>query len=120
MTNLSAQEIVAKSEHHHTGAPEDWRRFFGFSTDHKVIGIQYIVTSFFFFLVGGIFAMIVRGELITLSPSGICDYPAHFWHFFGNLPGLRPQAPFWLQGGSDFIPGNCRLERYGLGTSHVC
>ncbi len=65
MTNLSAQEIVAKSEHHHTGAPEDWRRFFGFSTDHKVIGIQYIVTSFFFFLVGGIFAMIVRGELIT-------------------------------------------------------
>ncbi len=65
MTNLSAQEIVAKSEHHPTGAPEDWRRFFGFSTDHKVIGIQYIVTSFFFFLVGGIFAMIVRGELIT-------------------------------------------------------
>jgi cytochrome c oxidase subunit I len=45
--------------------PQDWRRFFGFSTDHKVIGIQYIVTSFFFFLVGGLLAMIIRGELIT-------------------------------------------------------
>ncbi|WP_434685775.1 cytochrome c oxidase subunit I [Pseudanabaena minima] len=45
--------------------PEDWRRFFGFSTDHKVIGIQYIVTSFFFFLIGGVLAMVIRGELIT-------------------------------------------------------
>jgi cytochrome c oxidase subunit 1 len=45
--------------------PENWRRFLGFSTDHKVIGIQYIVTSFFFFLIGGILAMIIRGELIT-------------------------------------------------------
>lgn len=45
--------------------PESWRRFFSFSTDHKVIGIQYIVTAFFFFLVGGLFAMVIRGELIT-------------------------------------------------------
>ncbi len=45
--------------------PVNWRRYFSFSTDHKVIGIQYIVTSFFFFLVGGLLAMVVRGELIT-------------------------------------------------------
>ncbi|BAP17960.1 cytochrome c oxidase subunit I [cyanobacterium endosymbiont of Epithemia turgida] len=43
----------------------NWRRYFSFSTDHKVIGIQYLVTSFVFFLIGGIFAMIIRGELIT-------------------------------------------------------
>ncbi|MEO1620841.1 MAG: cytochrome c oxidase subunit I, partial [Cyanobacteria bacterium J06632_3] len=47
------------------GAPEDWRRFFSFSTDHKVIGIQYIVTAFVFFLFGGLLAMVMRGELIT-------------------------------------------------------
>ncbi|NEQ98479.1 MAG: cytochrome c oxidase subunit I [Cyanothece sp. SIO2G6] len=47
------------------GAPDNWRRFFSFSTDHKVIGIQYIVTAFVFFLIGGLFAMIIRGELIT-------------------------------------------------------
>ncbi|ANV83551.1 cytochrome c oxidase subunit I [Picosynechococcus sp. PCC 7003] len=47
----------------------NWRTFFSFSTDHKVIGLQYIVTSFFFFLVAGIFAMIMRGELITPEPD---------------------------------------------------
>ncbi|ELR97896.1 cytochrome c oxidase subunit I [Gloeocapsa sp. PCC 73106] len=61
MTNLSSRETVTSQ----TGNPESWRRFFSFSTDHKVIGIQYIVTAFFFFLVGGFFAMIMRGELIT-------------------------------------------------------
>ena len=65
MINLSDQAIAAKSEQPLPGAPENWRRFFSFSTDHKVIGIQYIVTAFFFFLVGGIFAMIIRGELMT-------------------------------------------------------
>lgn len=45
--------------------PASWRRYFGFSTDAKVIGIQYIVVAFFFFLVGGLLAMIMRGELIT-------------------------------------------------------
>jgi cytochrome c oxidase subunit I len=63
MTNISIPEIDIDIESPHE--PEDWRRFFGFSTDHKVIGIQYIVTSFFFFLIGGVFAMIIRGELLT-------------------------------------------------------
>jgi cytochrome c oxidase subunit 1 len=64
MTNLSAESIGA-TQQPRPGAPDNWRRFFSFSTDHKVIGIQYIVTSFFFFLVGGLLAMIMRGELIT-------------------------------------------------------
>ncbi len=65
MINLSTEAIVAQSEQPLPGAPDNWKRFFSFSTDHKVIGIQYIVTSFFFFLVGGIFAMVIRGELMT-------------------------------------------------------
>jgi cytochrome c oxidase subunit 1 len=44
---------------------ESWGRYFSFNTDAKVIGIQYIVTAFFFFLIGGLLAMIIRGELIT-------------------------------------------------------
>ncbi|MEM6839257.1 MAG: cytochrome c oxidase subunit I [Cyanobacteria bacterium P01_C01_bin.120] len=47
------------------GAPDNWKRFFTFSTDHKVIGIQYIVTAFVFFLFAGLLAMIMRGELLT-------------------------------------------------------
>ncbi len=35
------------------------------SVDHKIIGVQYMVTSFFFFLVGGTLAMLFRAELLT-------------------------------------------------------
>ena len=64
MTNISVDALdFAKPPD--SNPPENWRRFFSFSTDHKVIGIQYIVTSFFFFLVGGVLAMIIRGELLT-------------------------------------------------------
>ena len=42
------------------GTPENWRTFFSFSTDHKVIGIQYIVTAFIFFLFGGLLAIVMR------------------------------------------------------------
>jgi cytochrome c oxidase subunit 1 len=63
MTNISVDAIARP--HEQPDAPNNWKRYFSFSTDHKVIGIQYIVTSFFFFLVGGILAMIMRGELIT-------------------------------------------------------
>ncbi|MEB3283477.1 MAG: cbb3-type cytochrome c oxidase subunit I [Lyngbya sp.] len=51
--------------HSHAETVTTWKTYFSFSTDHKVIGIQYLVTSFFFFLIGGIFAMIIRGELMT-------------------------------------------------------
>ncbi|MGB8702698.1 MAG: cytochrome c oxidase subunit I [Thermosynechococcaceae cyanobacterium] len=64
MTNLSVEAIAPISQPF-PGAPDNWKRFFSFSTDHKVIGIQYLVTAFFFFLVGGLLAMIMRGELIT-------------------------------------------------------
>ncbi|MEA5617677.1 cytochrome c oxidase subunit I [Cronbergia sp. UHCC 0137] len=60
MTNIA---VNSPGEQHHS--PTGWKEYFTFSTDHKVIGIQYLVTSFLFFLVGGIFAMILRGELIT-------------------------------------------------------
>jgi cytochrome c oxidase subunit 1 len=63
MTNIPIDAIADLPPH--SEQPEDWRRFFGFSTDHKVIGIQYIVTSFIFFLIGGVLAMVIRGELIT-------------------------------------------------------
>lgn len=39
--------------------------FLRWSVDHKIIGIQYMVTSFFFFLVGGTLAMMIRWELLT-------------------------------------------------------
>ncbi|OYD91656.1 cytochrome c oxidase subunit I [Nostoc sp. 'Peltigera membranacea cyanobiont' 210A] len=63
MTNISVEDITGNAPQQKPRT--DWKQYFSFSTDHKVIGIQYIVTAFILFLVGGIFAMIIRGELIT-------------------------------------------------------
>jgi cytochrome c oxidase subunit I len=65
MTNISIDAPDVVRGQPYPGAPDNWKRFFTFSTDHKVIGIQYIVTAFFFFLLAGLFAMVMRGELIT-------------------------------------------------------
>jgi cytochrome c oxidase subunit 1 len=65
MTNISIESPEVVRGQPYPGAPDNWKRFFTFSTDHKVIGIQYIVTSFVFFLIGGLLSMVMRGELIT-------------------------------------------------------
>ena len=46
-----------------------WQDYFGFSTDHKVIGVQYLVTAFFFYLIGGAMAEVMRTELATPDPD---------------------------------------------------
>ena len=40
-----------------------WRRYFGASLDHKVIGIQYLTLALILMSVGGTFALIFRSEL---------------------------------------------------------
>jgi cytochrome c oxidase subunit 1 len=52
-----------RPEDHSGHGARSWRDYFRVNTDHKVIGIQYVVTSFFFMLVGGLLAMMVRAEL---------------------------------------------------------
>lgn len=48
-------------EHH--ADPPGWEKYFSVSLDHKVIGIQYTVTSLFLLVVGGSFALVFRTEL---------------------------------------------------------
>ena len=50
-------------EDHSSHGAKTWRDYFRVNTDHKVIGIQYVVTSFFFLFVGGVIAMLMRAEL---------------------------------------------------------
>ena len=47
----------------HRADPPGWRKYFGPSMDHKVIGIQYTVTSIILLGIGGTFALIFRTEL---------------------------------------------------------
>jgi cytochrome c oxidase subunit 1 len=51
------------------------------STDHKVIGNLYLITTFVWFMLGGILAMLIRAEL--LSPGlQIVDNPQQFNELF--------------------------------------
>lgn len=72
--DLAHGVLLPESENSITESEKNWRRYFSFSTDHKVIGVQYLVTAFTFFLIGGLLAMIVRAELITPA-SDLVDRP---------------------------------------------
>jgi cytochrome c oxidase subunit I len=50
-------------EDHSGHGAKSWRDYFRVNTDHKVIGLQYICTTFFFFVAGGLMAMLMRAEL---------------------------------------------------------
>ncbi len=68
MTQLQSPELPAVN---HSAHPEAWKwyHYFTFNIDHKVIGIQYLVTAFIFYLVGGLMAVAMRAELATPDPD---------------------------------------------------
>lgn len=59
---------LGQPTHEHHDEDRRWQRYFGVSLDHKVIGIQYVVTALLLLSVGGLFALIFRTEL---SVSGL-------------------------------------------------
>ncbi len=46
------------------GGPTGWQRYFAFTTDHKVIGIRYLVTFLLLFLLAGLLAVLIRIQLL--------------------------------------------------------
>ncbi|MBX5475051.1 MAG: cytochrome c oxidase subunit I [Thermoleophilia bacterium] len=52
-----------RPEDHSGHGARSWRDYFRVNTDHKVIGMQYLVTTVVFFLAGGLLALLVRAEL---------------------------------------------------------
>ena len=53
-------------------------KYFRYSLDHKVVGIQYLVAMIGYFLTGGLFAMAIRAELLSptyhlLTPSAYLE-----------------------------------------------
>ncbi|HET7648351.1 MAG TPA: cytochrome c oxidase subunit I [Gaiellaceae bacterium] len=52
-----------RAEDHSGHGATSWRDYFRVNTDHKVIGVQYLTTTIFFFLAGGLLALLVRAEL---------------------------------------------------------
>ena len=75
MTNNPTHGVVIpEHEGSLSESEKNWGRYFSFSVDHKVIGVQYLVTAFTFFLISGLLAMVVRAELITPA-SDLVDRP---------------------------------------------
>jgi len=57
-----------RPEDHSSHGAHSWKDYFRINTDHKVIGVQYTVHSFVYFLIGGMFAMLMRAQLA--QPGG--------------------------------------------------
>jgi cytochrome c oxidase subunit 1 len=52
-----------RPEDHSGHGARSWKDYFRVNTDHKVIGIQYVATTIFFFVAAGLMAMFMRAEL---------------------------------------------------------
>ncbi|MFL5838194.1 MAG: DUF4389 domain-containing protein, partial [Solirubrobacteraceae bacterium] len=52
-----------RPEDHSGHGARSWKDYFRINTDHKVIGVQYVATTIFFFVAAGLLAMIMRAEL---------------------------------------------------------
>ncbi len=63
--------------------PEGWKRFWGLTFDHKVIGVQYGFLSLFLLAVGGSFAIIFRTELAQAGLQFLS------FNLFNTLVGLH-------------------------------
>jgi len=69
LTEAAGKPVI---EDHH---PQSFVRKYIFSTDHKVIGIQFLFMSLFFLVIGGLLALLIRYQLAwpnnTLPGGGL-------------------------------------------------
>ncbi len=93
-----------RPEDHSQHGAHTWRDYFRPNTDHKVIGVQYVVHSFFFLLVGGLLAMLIRAQLAKpgmqfLTPeqyNGVFSVHATILIFLFVIPVFAGLANFVL------------------------
>lgn len=62
---LLGKDLTHEDELYLAGKDLGAWRYFKFTTDHKVVGVQYLVTTMALFAVGGTLAMLVRTNLMT-------------------------------------------------------
>jgi cytochrome c oxidase subunit 1 len=62
---LLGRDLTHEDEMFLAGKDQGVGRYFRFTTDHKVVGVQYLVATMLLLGVGGTLAMIIRTNLIT-------------------------------------------------------
>ncbi|MBA3244579.1 MAG: cbb3-type cytochrome c oxidase subunit I, partial [Actinobacteria bacterium] len=91
-----------RPEDHSSHGATRWQDYFRVNTDHKVIGVQYLVTTFFFFVIGGLMAMVFRAELAkpdlqfvdTQTFNGLISEHAALMIFLFIIPAFAGLANF--------------------------
>lgn len=86
---------------------QGWRRYWEFATDHKVIGLQYMMFAVGGFLIAGGIAMLMRYELMTPYLT-IFHYPSNYLTavgIHGTLMMFSFATVFMIGGlGNYFVP----------------
>ncbi len=81
-------------------------KYLTWSLDHKVIGAQYLFTTFTFFLIGGALAMLIRINLLTPNSALFIDkatYNAVF-SMHGTIMIFLFVIPTWAGFGNYMVP----------------
>ncbi len=87
-----------------TRAPRGWLGWLT-TTDHKRIGVLYLVTAFAFFLIGGVEALLMRTQLAT--PSNTLLDPQHYNQILtlhGTTMVFLVVMPLWAGFANYFVP----------------
>jgi cytochrome c oxidase subunit I len=75
------------------------------STDHKIIGHLYLITSFFFFLVGGLMAMIMRAQLMGPDNHIVSDQQYNeLFTMHGTIMLLLFATPLFVGFANEIMP----------------
>ena len=70
--------------------PEGFVRRYVFSIDHKIIGIQYIITGFVFFILAGLLAGVIRAQLAHAN-GGFVSEQAYY-----EVYSIHGSSMVWL------------------------
>jgi len=93
------------------GAAEAPRRpgiseYLRWSIDHKIIGVQYMVTAFFFFIFAGALAMLIRWELLTPQLDLLSNGQEYntLFTIHGTMMIFAFIVPMWAGFGNYLVP----------------
>ena len=67
---------------YYAGKDMGWKRYFRYTTDHKVVGIQYLFITILIFFIAGIMAMMIRANLG--NPGGGLIHPQAYNSLVGT------------------------------------
>ena len=82
---LSLKDPDHEEEMRLAGKDDGAMRYFRFTTDHKVVGIQYLVVTMIMLALGGLGAMLIRTELIT---PGAQAFPTGTYNTIVSMHGM--------------------------------